>query len=184
MIALLSERPLMVSIMLGLVAGGSIYGWLQTGKKPAAVTGMVGILLIPLVWVLSAYLVTDREAIEQLLYQTAEAVENNQFDLVYEAIGDEKTKAMARSELPKYTFTVAKINRIRSTDVIEGTFPPEADVDMSVKVTVSRGSLRNQRVLRRLILKLQKFDDDWLVVDYRHLPVTGGPDSYSNQPLR
>ncbi len=30
---LLAEQPLLVSVMLGTLAAGLIYGWLQTGKE-------------------------------------------------------------------------------------------------------------------------------------------------------
>ncbi len=79
---------------------------------------------------------------------------------------------------------MAAVNKIRSIDVIEGTFPLEADVDMSVKVDVSHssGNLRNVRVLRRLLLRLEKSDDSWVVTEYRHTPITGQPDQYSPLP--
>ena len=184
--ALLAEQPLLVSLMLGVLAAGLLFGWLQTGKKEAAIAGLVIGLLIPLAWVIASGWETDREKIESLVYEIAQAVENNDSDTAVSIIGDPQTKARARMELQRWNFELARVNRLRSIDVIEGTYPPEADVDLSVKVDVSQrsGSLRDVRVLRRLILKFQKSGDDWVVVDYRHMPVTGGPDRYSTVPIQ
>ncbi len=182
--ALLAEQPLLVSLMLAALAIGLVYGWLQTGKKAAAVLALLAVALIPGAWMLAANWVTDREQIEQLIYDTADAVEANDLERVYQRIGDDSSLAQARSELPNYVFDVAEVNHIRSIDLIEGSFPPEADVDMNVKVTVSdkRGRFSKIKVPRRLILKLQKVDDDWMVIDYRHLPIVGGPDRFTTMP--
>ena len=179
--SLLAEQPLLVSILLGLFAVTLVYGWLQTGKKAAAILGLLTLLLIPLAWVVASYWVTDREAITEVIDQTADAVERNDHAAVLEVIGDSQTRQQAEVELPNYIFNFARVNKIRSIHLIEGTFPPEADVDMSVKVSVSdkRGRLGNLEGPRRLILRFQKIDDRWLVMDYRHLPIVGGPDGFS-----
>jgi hypothetical protein len=182
--ALLAEQPLVVSLMLGTLAVGLIYGWLQTGKKAAAVAGLIAVLLIPAAWVIASKWVTDREQIETLIYEIADAVERNDHAEAVRVISDPKTKAQARQELNQWTFSLAAVNRIRSINIIEGTYPLEADVDMSVKVRIShvKGSIRDQPVPRRLILTLEKSEDGWLVTQYRHLPIAGGPDRYSTGP--
>lgn len=181
MATLLAEQPLLVSLMLGALAVGLIYGWLQTGKKGAAVAGLIAVLLIPAAWVIASMWVTDREQIRALIYEIADAVERNDHDAAVRVIGDPQTKAMALAELKRWRFQRAAVNRIRSIDIIEGTYPLQADVDMSVKVTVSQvqGSIRDFNVPRRLLLKLEKVDDDWLVIQYQHMPIVGGPDQYS-----
>jgi ketosteroid isomerase-like protein len=186
MTTLLAEQPLLVSIMLAALAAGLIFGWLQTGKTAAAVAGLVLVLLIPLAWVIAAYWVTDREQIESLIRETAEAVENNDYDRVYSVIGDPSTETQARAELPQYEFDEARVTGIRSLEFIQGSYPPEADVDLNVRVSVSHrgGRFADVRVPRRLILRLQQTDDRWRVVDYRHMPVVGGPDAFSTAPQR
>jgi len=186
MISLLAERPLIVSIMLGALSAGLIYGWLQTGKKAAAICGIVLALMIPLAWVIAARWVTDREQIEALIYETALAVEENRFDQVYDVIGDPASEAQARGELPNYVFETADVTGIRSIDFVEGSFPPEADADINARVDVSHrgGRFRDVRVLRRLRLKLQRLGDQWVVVEYRHMPDVGGPDNFSTTPQR
>jgi hypothetical protein len=186
MISLLAERPLIVSIMLAALSAGLIYGWLQTGKRAAAVCGIVFALLIPLAWVIAARWVTDREQIEALIYETALAVAENRYDQVYAVIGDPATEAQARAELPNYDFDAADVTGIRSIILFDGSYPPEADADINVRVDVSHrgGRFQGVRVPRRLLLKLQQFDDQWVVVEYRHMPVVGGPDNFSTAPQR
>lgn len=177
--ALLAEQPLLVSLMLGAFAVGLIYGWLQTGKKEAAVAGLFAASLIPVAWVIASRWETDREQIESLIYEIADAVERNDHEAAIRVIGDPQTKAHARQELSNWTFELARVNKISSIDIIEGTFPPEADVNMSVKVDVTGRGVRNMRVPRRLILKFEQRDAGWVVTDYRHMPIAGGPDQYS-----
>ena len=186
MATLLAEQPLIVSVMLGALAVGLVFGWLQTGKRQAAIAGLICALLIPVAWVVASRWETDREQIETLIRATADAVERNDVETAVQIIADPATKARARTELQNFTFEMAAVNQIRSIDVIEGTFPKEADVDMSVKVDVSHrsGSLRNVRVLRRLLLRLEKSSDTWVVTDYRHMPVIGKPDQFSTLPNR
>jgi hypothetical protein len=178
MYALLAEKPLLISLMLGVLGGGLIYGWLQTGKKPAAVAGLVLLLLIPLAWFLAARLETDREQVERLIYEVAAAVERNDAEAAIVVIADPDLRNRARNELSRWTFTLARVNRLRSIEIVEGSYPLEAIVEMSVKVDVSSrgGSMRNVRVARKLDLKFQKTRDQWHVIDYEHSPIAGsGP---------
>lgn len=177
--AMLAEQPLLVSLMLGTLAAGLIYGWLQTGKRGAAVAGLVAASLIPVAWIMASRWETDREQIETLIYEIADAVEQNDHEAAVKVIGDPNTKAQARQELKNWTFDLADVNKISSIDIIEGTFPLEADVNMSVKVNVTGRGVRSMRVPRRLLLKFEKWDEGWVVTDYRHMPIAGGPDQYS-----
>ena len=184
---LLAEQPLVLSLMLGVLSAGLIYGWLQTGKTKIAVAGLLFAALIPLAWVVADRWETEREQIETLIYETAAAIQNNDHQRALDLIADPITKDLARRELASFVFDEARVTQIREIAVFEELFPPEAEVDINVKVIVSqkRGGLRNQVVPRRLILRLQKTDDSWLIIEYQHLPIIGGPDQYSRrQDLR
>ncbi len=183
---LLAERPLLLSLMLGVVAAGAIYGWLQTGKRAALLVAGIAVALIPVAWVVAERWVTDREQIEQMLYDVAEAVESNDHERAAEVIADEQLRQRAIAELRHYEFSHASIRGIRRLEVRGGTFPPEADVELNVKVVVSRHGMqiRDMTILRRLLLKLEKHGAGgdpgrWVVVDYQHGPIAGGADSYS-----
>ncbi|EMI20638.1 putative membrane protein [Rhodopirellula maiorica SM1] len=154
----LAEQPLLISLMVGLIGGALLYGWTQTGKRAAAVLGLLFLLLVPVVWIVSSMMVTDREQIEAILYEAAAAVEANDHEAALKFISDPQAKAQAAQELPNYIFSLARVNRIRSIVMIDGSYPPQADVDMSVKVDVSskRGGIRDIRVPRRLLLHFEK----------------------------
>ncbi|MGI9474661.1 MAG: hypothetical protein ACR2NZ_24225 [Rubripirellula sp.] len=178
MTKLLAEQPLLVSLMLGAVAAGLIYGWLQTGKKATGVIGLVFLMLIPFAWVLASNWQTDREDIEALIYEIADAVEQNDHEVAVSVIADPQIQSRARSELQNWTFEMADVNSLSSIEMLQNAVPPEAEVDMSVKVRVSRnsGGIRNVQVPRRLQLRLQKLGGKWRVTEYRHMPLIGGPD--------
>jgi hypothetical protein len=188
---LLAEQPLVVSLMLGAFSVALIYGWLQTGQKAAAVIGILIALLIPGAWWLAAHWVTDREEIRELLDNTADAVRTNDIERVLRVITEDRpeTIAQARNELPRFVFDEARVTGIRKIDIVEGTYPLEADVDINVNVVVSdkRGQFTSLRVPRRLQLQLQKLDsadgqgERWFVIDYNHMPLVGQPDAYSPQ---
>ena len=182
---LLAEQPLLVSLMLAAVAAALIYGWLQTGKRAAAILGLVAVLLIPAAWGVAENWVTPRERIEQLIYEVADAVEANDHQRALQVIGDPATRARAANELDRFVFDQAKVTKIESIKLIEGSYPPEADVDLNARVTVSdkSGTVSNYPVVRRLLLKMQQSDDgDWTVVEYQHMPITGQLDAFSTRP--
>ena len=68
MFRMIAEEPLIVSLMLGAMGFGLLYGWLRTGNKPVAVAGLIFVALIPLAWFVANQVETDREQIEHLIY--------------------------------------------------------------------------------------------------------------------
>ncbi|WP_404309087.1 hypothetical protein [Neorhodopirellula lusitana] len=191
MTELLAESPLIVSLMLGVLAIGLLYGWLQTGKKPLAAAGLLVALCVPAAWAISENWVTDRERIEMVIHQLAIAVESNDHDTALAIIADEATQRQAAAELPQWIFSEAKVGSIRSIDITNDMDPAQADVDMTVKVQFSskRGGMQNIRVPRRLLLTFEKRGDNdsiyggWVVIRYRHLPIVGNADGYTTTPI-
>jgi len=183
MVEMLAEQPIPTAVMLAAIGLALVYGYAQTGKKAAAGIGCVFLLLVPITFAIAEAWETDREQVEALIYRTADAVERNDVDAAVRIIGDEQVRAMAVNELNRFEFHVADVHRIRRIDIIEDAFPTEADVDLSVKVDVSGRGIQRVRVPRRLLLRLQKRDDDWFVIEYQHLPLIGGPDNFSNNTI-
>ena len=183
MTRLLAEQPILLSVLLGLMAAGCLYGWLQSGRRSAAVAGLVLLALIPIGWLVSHYWETDRERITELLHTTAAAVQRNEFQAVYDVIHPDlqSVRRRAEAELPQYEFDEAKITSIRKIEPILGAEPPEMDVDLNVSVTVTHrgGSLAETKLPRRLMLRMQKVGERLFVIDYTHQPLVGGPDAYS-----
>lgn len=182
MYRLLAEEPLIVSLMLGAMGFGLLYGWLRSGNKPAAIAGLVFVALIPLAWFIADRVETDSEQIERLIYTLAEAVERNDPDSAVAIIADPNLESRARLELQNWTFELAKVTRINEIRVSNDTYPPQADIEMMVKVRVTGKSdraIQNAQIPRKLLLTMEKDGDDWLITEYQHLPIIGGPDKFS-----
>ncbi len=180
----LSEQPLVSSVFLIIVAVALIFGWMQTGKKAVLIAAVVLLLLVPLAFLIAANWETDREQISAAIYRTADAVANNDIDAalrVMEPTQRDRINA-ARSDLMRFHFDEARVNKLRTIDLVPNSDPPQAEVDLSVTVVVSdiRGQIRGMRVLRRVILQFRKSAaGEWLVYDYNHLPIVGDPDAFS-----
>lgn len=181
-----AEQPLTMAILLGVVAGLALYGWLQTGKRAAMIVAVVCLALIPVAWSISERWVTDREQIRAAIERTVQAVKQNDIDQAIEVISPRRPDLMAsaRRELARFDFSEARVNKFRSIELVRGSEPPEAEVELSATAVVSdaRGRINNQRVLRRIVLLFQKAEDGrWYVHDYNHTPITGQPDMFSPQ---
>jgi hypothetical protein len=181
---LIAEQPLMMAILLGVIAGAALFGWLQTGKRESMWVGLVFLILIPISWVVSERWVTDREQILDAVYATADAVKRNDFDAAIEVIEPRQREliAAAKADLSRFRFTEARVNKMRSIEMVQGSDPPEAEVDISVSVKVSdkSGQFQDFPVLRRVVLRFRKADDGkWYVYNYTHMPIAGAPDMYS-----
>ena len=181
MITMIAERPIMVAIALLVIGLAVLFAWLQSGRRELLITAAVVLVLIPMEFVVAAKWKTDREAIREMIHETASLVERNDFDGAIEVIADEKYRRMASMELPRFQFSEARMTGERSITVDPSGGTTTAEADINVRVKVAAGGMGEMTIPRRLVLDLEKFDDDWMVVGYRHLPVVGGPDGYSQQ---
>jgi len=181
---LIAEQPLMMVALLGVIAAAALFGWLQSGKKEPLYVGLVFLALIPVGWIVSVRWVTDREQIRGAIETTAEAVKRNDFDTAVLVIDPALRPliASAKADLSRFRFTDARVNKLRSIEMIQGSEPPEAEVDLSVTVLASdqNGQFQNIRVLRRVILRFRRSDNgQWYVYDYNHMPIAGPSDNFS-----
>jgi len=181
---LIAEQPLTMTILLGVIAAAALFGWLQSGKKEPLYVGLVFLALIPVGWIVSVRWVTDREQIRGAIETTAEAVKRNDFDTAVLVIDPALRPLItsAKADLSRFQFTDARVNKLRSIDMIQGSDPPEAEVDLSVTVVASdqSGQFQNIRVLRRVILRFRRSDNGrWYVYDYNHMPIAGPSDNFS-----
>lgn len=187
MLTILAEQPLLVAALLAVVAALGLYGWLQTGGRGPLVVGLVALVLILLSWFWSSRLETDRQKIRKAIERTAQAVQANDIEAAVAVIHPDRQDLIgsARADLGRFRFSTAKVNRIRAIELIEGSYPAEAEVDLNVSVVVSdaRGQAGEFRVPRRVVLRFRQTDDgSWFVHDYNHLPVLGDSDQFSPNP--
>ncbi len=184
MVNMLAEQPWLSSVLLASLGVILVFGWMQTGRKVVLAAGIGCLLLIPVAFAVASFWVTDSEQIRASIYRTADAVARNDFDAAVEIFqpAQKARIAAAKADLTRFHFDEARVNKLRSIDFVQGSVPPEAEVDLSVTVVVSdqRGQVRGMRVLRRVILKFRKSADGaWQVYDYNHLPIVGAPDGFS-----
>jgi ketosteroid isomerase-like protein len=184
MTTLIAEQPLLLSLMLGVLATGLIYGWLQTGKRGFGIGGLGVFVLIPVAWLVSEYWVTDREQLRELIFETADAVESNDIERAVLVIGKRHPQLVARAkaELANYEFRQASVNQIRRINVDANALPTRAEVELiaGVDVTSRRGQF-SAKTPRRLTLQFEKQSDgQWAVVEYSQGPVIGDRDAFSS----
>lgn len=184
MYKLIAEQPILLTVVLGLVGVALLYGWTREGRRWLAVAGLIVLALIPLAWLSSSLLVTDEEEIRTMISDMAKNIEANNHDAVYAIIHRNRPDIVARakSELPNYEFSRARVGGFNKIRILPGTNPKEAVVDLTASVTVSikNGFLQNQSGARKLLLHLRETDDGWKVIDYSHRQVIGGDDPYTS----
>lgn len=177
MTKLFAEQPVLLSVLLGLLAAALLYAWTRSGQRAMGIAAGVLLLLIPVAWIVAGAIVTEEEEIRAMLARVAEDVEANRFEQAYLAIhpGQEEVLRRAKSELPRYTFSRARIANFRTVRLLDGTDPPQAIADLTAGVTLStkNGALQGQKISRRLILHLEKTPSGWKVIDYDHRPLIG-----------
>lgn len=182
MVTLFAEQPILLSVLLGLLAAAMLYAWTRSGQRGMAIAAGVLLLLIPVVWLVAGALVTDEEEIRAMLSRVAEDVAANRFEQAYQAIHPAYDEVLqrARSELPRYEFSQARITSFRKIRLLEGTEPLQAVVDLNANVIVSQkqGAIQNRKVPRRVMLHLEKTPSGWKVINYHHRSLIG-PDAFS-----
>ncbi len=189
MYELLAEKPLVLSLMIAAVVAVLVTLWLKDGRRLSLAAAVACGLLIPAAWWLADRLVTERERIEEIIDDVAAAIQANDHDAAVRFLASDDLKARAENELSRYRFDTARVNRLRRIDLFDDSFPPEAEVELTVTVEVSErsGPVKNVRVPRKLILRFLKVGKhpghggkDWRVSDYAHYPVVGRVDNYSS----
>jgi hypothetical protein len=175
----LFEKPLFLVIMgvLTAVILGGI--WLQTGRKQAMIGLIVTLALTGLLVLIERAVETDREQIDALLHRVAELVERNQIDAALEyAHSDAKEiRERAQTELRRWEFHSISIKRNLEITVDSDASPPRAVAEFNVLVVLSDGSgtLQHSRVLRFVVVHLEKEGNAWRAVSYEHFrPKIGG----------
>lgn len=183
MIKLFGEQPLLLSALLIILAAAFLYVWTRSGQRALGIVGGVLLVLIPVVWLVAIRIETDAEQIKTMILEVAEHVEANRFDQALEAVHSDRDdiRRRAEAEMPRYEFSRVKVSSFRVVRVLPGTDPPEAVVDLLAGVTASmkNGMFPDQRVVRRIMLHLQKTPQGWKVIDYAHRPPVGPVDSFS-----
>jgi hypothetical protein len=116
--------------------------------------------------------VTDREAVTEIVYSLAQSVEANDMESVLSHVSPDRedAKERIRNEMPKYTFDSVRVIGIADFSSTTTVEPKTADIDFAVMAR-GRAKAHGQggHVQRRVQLKFQKgADGQWRMIDYSH----------------
>ncbi len=167
------ESPLMVGLCGLVIVVGAALLWTQSGSKAALiVSGAAGIFTLITVLV-GIQIETDRERIQRTIEEVAAALSKNDQQRVFSYIHPAATEAVARakSELPNYKISEARVTRLKSIAVNRKSTPPTAIAEFNVAVTIE---MQGQRAPVRRFVKAYFMlqGERWLVNDYEHFEPT------------
>jgi len=154
--------PSCIGIMLTIVFVGLAF---SSGETIMLKVAVVIAVLVGLLNVIEVYVVTNREQVENSLYDMASSMQKNDFDHVYSYLDTEELIQRAQAELRDATChqcTITAINEVAVADSGQS-----ATVDF---VAFARASNRRfpspVPLQRRIQLSLEKRGDDWKVSDF------------------
>jgi len=169
----LLENPFPLLVIGGLASLILGFMWTKTGGKAVgiALLAVVGATLG--VMALQHFVVTEREVLERELDELAVAVESGDVEEIVEFLhaSKDETIAKVRAEFPHYDLKSVRITKFDKVEIEEGT-PLKAKAELRVVV---EGRYAGQpgpdhRAPFFVELWLEKANDRWQVLDYKHHP--------------
>ncbi len=175
MVQLFLESPIVLGVGGLCAAGLAGFFWTQTGNKPAGWTAIALLLLTLGLVALSVQIETDQEKITSMLHNVASGLQRNDHAYVIRHIHPEASATVqrAKTELPRYKFSEARVTRIKAITVDATRKPETAVAEFNVVVALTFDGYSGQ-VPRFIKLYLAKSDGVWLVRDYEHSEPTAG----------
>ena len=179
------ESPWTIGILGAISVAIAVGAWLQTGHKYALVGMAAAAILTAAGIALERSVITEREAVEALLYQMAGELERNDYDAILAHLSPQNpdVQSRARAELDTHEFEEVTITRVHEVSVLPDHIPPKAVIRFNVKArgSLAHGYLEDRDAFRYVIFTLLKEGDAWRIVDYEHYPPQ---QSMMNDPLR
>jgi hypothetical protein len=161
-------------IFLGFVAALLGAMWASTGRREPLWGAVAAVGLLPVLWIVERLVVTDREAVEATLHEIAADVKSNNRAAVLAHIysGAPALRQQAALEMPNYSFTECKVNKVHRVKVSASDRPPSAEAEFNVYVSGTftyAGQTASGDFPRYVALKLRKdTDGKWRVENYTH----------------
>lgn len=173
---LLFENPVMIGVagaMLTLIAAVT---WIKGGYSAALYAALALFLLTILLVIMNIQIQSDREKVEGVIGSVAKAVERNDLDEVLKYVHSTQSAALnrAKTELPNFKFTMARITGIKKIEVDAAANPPSAIAEFNVAVDVTAQGQPYQGIRRFVHCKFLREGERWLVNDYEHFEPTHG----------
>jgi hypothetical protein len=171
------EQPLVIVLMGVAAVAALLAAWAISGRKELLATAAAAAVLMGLGLVIERLVVTDREAIQQMLMQVVRDVRSNNLRAVTQHIARRAPQLRQKviTEMPRYHFEDCRITRVHTIEVDTQAQPRTARVEFNV---VASGSFRDDgielhdsQVPRWVCLYLvQEEDGRWKVENYDHAP--------------
>ena len=169
------EEPLPIVVISAVLGVALAIGFVKTGQKWLLVALAAVVVLAIALLALERSVVTDREQVEQVLFQIAKAVEQNDIDQALRHISpDAPGVDHANSELRKINFREVDIKPNLEIEVFADRTPPTAQTRFNVVVVADAGFGGTDRYPRFVEATFVKEGDRWLVSDYAHYEPTRG----------
>jgi ketosteroid isomerase-like protein len=155
-----------------VILGGS---WIKTGRRVLLYLLGAAIALTVALLAVERLVVTDREAVQDTLYQMARDVEKNDLRLVLSHVHEDAERSIveqAEYEFPRQTFKKVKIweNKLEIAIHSERN-PPEATAKFFVTIEGDfwKGQYPSQTVLLDVTVNFRQDEDgNWKLVSYSY----------------
>jgi hypothetical protein len=168
----LFEQPLLILLSGLLIVTILVAIWSQTGKSSLLVAGAVALAATGGMLVVERWVETDRESVERTLREIAATVAAGDLEqlLQYAHSSAVAARRRAESEFQYYEIEEVRITQFWNVEVTSDV-PPEravAKFNVSVKGGRAASGFGVRRVVRYVIVTLEKENGDWKVVSYEH----------------
>ena len=142
----------------------------RTQRYVALFTAMAVVLLLGILGVVAERLVvTDRENIETVIYEAADALEDNDLDRLLLCVSESAQQTRSRARWSLEQIQVLK-TKVRNLDVVinELTSPPtaEAQFDGVIYYQLKDASTGREWYPARLSVELRREDARWLITNH------------------
>lgn len=171
------EQPLPILMMGAVVVIALAVGFIKTGQRSLLLALAAAALILIGLLALERFVVTDREQVEAVLFQIADAVERNEIDEALQHVSpDAPGVSHVRGELGRIHFHEVDIKPNLKIDVYPDRTPPTAEARFNVVVEISSPQLQigAERYPRYVEVSFLKQGDAWVVRDYSHYEPTRG----------
>lgn len=161
-----------ILIVGGLAALALAVAFRQTGQRGFAIGAAVAVMLTLLGWLLEWVIVTERERVADTVYLAADHLRADRDAELIAMIAPDagEIRALAQAYLPRFGPAEVSISDLK-VEISDAVSPPLATVETFGRITftqpVSSDAMYSSVGPLPLIIRLQKYDDQWLLVGFR-----------------
>ena len=154
--------PACIGILLTIAFLGLAF---SSGEKVMFKAGLAIAALTALLITTEVLIVTDREEIENSIYEMAAAMQQNDFEKVFDYLDTEELKRRAKGELRDATCHACSITAINEVTVKQEDNTAVADF-VGFAQASNRAFPSPTPIQRRIKLYFRKAGDDWKIIDF------------------